>query len=112
MSAKIDVLSFNPGEVATKLIYKDKSQAGGSIIPVEKAVDCCFRDVGLTDVTYGAFVHEMGGWNFGNMPQWLLASVAAGTTKENIDEHVKKETDAFEKAKVARADQEGTTTQA
>lgn len=59
MGHKIDLLSFNPAEVATKLIFKDKSQAGGTIVTVDKAVKSCFRDMGHTDVTFGAFSHEI-----------------------------------------------------
>ena len=76
LGKSIDVMSYNPAEVATKLVFKDKSQAGGAVITVEKAVETCFRDVGHTDVTYGAFMHELSGWNFKNFPQWMLAAVA------------------------------------
>jgi len=58
MGHKIDIMSFNPAEVATKLIMKDKSQVGGGTVSVEDAVKCCFRDVGHTDKTYGTFSHE------------------------------------------------------
>lgn len=62
MSHKIDIMSYNPGEVATKLIMKDKSQVGGGTVATDKAVKCCFRDCGHTDMTYGAFVHDYYSW--------------------------------------------------
>lgn len=79
---KIDILSYNPAEVATKLIHKDKSQEGGATISVQKAVETCFRDVGYTDISYGAFIHEYSAWNFTNMPQSMMVGMAQGIKKE------------------------------
>lgn len=107
LAKKIDVMSFNPGEVATKLIYKDKSQAGGSIISTEKAVECCFRDVGCTDVTPGAFKHELGLWNFANIPQWMLSAGAQSIKKDELEKHIDLEKANFEKARIERESREG-----
>lgn len=82
MGHKIDIMSFNPAEVATKLIMKDKSQVGGGTVSVEDAVKCCFRDVGHTDKTYGTFSHEFLAWFMGFISNKSLASRAKGTTKE------------------------------
>ena len=49
LAEKVDVMSYNPFGVATKLIKKDKSQAGGATITVEQAVEACFRDMGCND---------------------------------------------------------------
>lgn len=86
MSDKIDVLSFNPAEVATKLIKKDESQAGGATITVKAAVDCCFRDLGHTDVTYGAFNHEFQAWMINLYPKSMFAAMSKGVDKEKIKE--------------------------
>ena len=76
MGHKIDIMSFNPAEVATKLIMKDKSQVGGGIVSVEDAVKCCFRDVGHTDRTYGTFTHEFDAWFMGFISKGMMASMA------------------------------------
>ena len=59
MGKNIDVLSFNPAEVATKLIFRDESQASGATVTVAHAVKCCFRDCGHEDVTIGTFAHAV-----------------------------------------------------
>ena len=64
LSDNVDVMSFNPGEVTTKLVMKDESEAKGTLITVEKATSSCFRDLGYTDMTNGALVHEMNEFNF------------------------------------------------
>ena len=42
---RIDVLTYEPGEVATKMIKKDKADAT-TIMP-NTAIDVCFRDIGI-----------------------------------------------------------------
>ena len=64
MGKKIDVMSFNPAEVATKLIFKDKSQVGGTCVSCEVAVKSCLRDLGHEDVTVGTLNHEFQRWMF------------------------------------------------
>ena len=76
MCHKVDVVSFNPGGVATKLIMKEKSQVGGGVVSTEHAVKCLFRDCGHTDVTYGAFVHDYFSWSMANMPDWMWKGMA------------------------------------
>ena len=42
---RIDVLAYEPGEVATKMIKKDKEDAG-TIMP-DSAAEVCFRDISI-----------------------------------------------------------------
>ncbi len=53
---KIDVLSFQCGEVNTKLI--GTSRKGLSVISTSRATGGCLRDVGSTGLTYGSFIHD------------------------------------------------------
>ena len=53
---KIDVMSFNPGYVKTKLIDDVKSQEG--VLTCQKAVSKGFRDLGYEVISNGAFEHE------------------------------------------------------
>ena len=88
MGDRIDVLSFNPAEVATKLIFKDESQTGGTVVSVKNAVECCFRDLGHTDMTFGTFNHEFQGWMLFKYSDSTFAYVARETSKEQIGEHL------------------------
>lgn len=54
---KIDVLSYQPAGVATKMIGETKASMG-TIMP-SMAADVCFRDIGLRSMTRGAFRHEV-----------------------------------------------------
>ena len=99
LAEKVDVMSYNPFGVATKLIKKDKSQAGGATITVEQAVEACFRDMGCNDQTDGAFVHEMVGWLMINFPKWMIASSYKAMMDGMSPEAKKKMQDNYEKAK-------------
>ena len=57
LKGKVDVMSYQPGEVKTKMTARMKPNF--NFIDVDKAVSACFRDVGTTPRTYGAAVHEM-----------------------------------------------------
>ena len=56
---QIDVLAYNPSGVATKMAMKDKQDASWAVITPERAAEVCFRDLGKTPMTYGAFSHEL-----------------------------------------------------
>lgn len=62
---KIDVLSYNPGEVATKLVMREKHQTDAGAISVERASSSCFRDLGYSYYTNGAFRHELANYTMG-----------------------------------------------
>ena len=56
MKDKVDVMTVNPGYVATKLLAKDKiASSKPGLVSVEDCVDCTFRDIGYLDYTSGAF---------------------------------------------------------
>lgn len=107
---RIDIMSYNPSEIATKMIMKDKSQVGGGTISVETAVEVCFRDVGHTDITYGAFAHERQGWIIPMIPQSVMEGMARGTTDEALKEHTDKNMAVYEEAKNKRQGDELTST--
>jgi hypothetical protein len=102
MGDRIDIMSYNPAEIATKMIMKDKSQVGGGTISVETAVEVCFRDVGHTDITYGAFAHERTAWIIPMIPKFMMEGMARGTTDEALKEYLDKNKVAYEEAKSKR----------
>lgn len=57
LKGKIDVLSFECGEVKTKLL--GKSRSGITVITTDKATSGCLRDLGSYGLSYGAFIHEL-----------------------------------------------------
>lgn len=54
---KVDVISFQCGEVHTKLL--GSSRKGFSVISTERATGGSLRDLGSRSVTHGAFAHEV-----------------------------------------------------
>ena len=56
LNEKVDVLSYQAGEVATKMIRRTNKDSR-TILPNE-AADVCFRDLGYQRMTYGAARHD------------------------------------------------------
>jgi len=54
---KIDVMSYNPGFVISKLSGKRETSA--STISAFRSAEVCFRDLGCTYVTHGSLRHEL-----------------------------------------------------
>ena len=54
---KIDVLSYQPARIDTKIV--PRSQLDFTTISIERAAESCFRDLGCTPMTHGAFRHEL-----------------------------------------------------
>ena len=52
---KVDVISFECGEVSTKLLGK---RSGFGVITPKKATWGCLRDIGSFGMTNGSFTHE------------------------------------------------------
>ena len=57
---KVDVIVYEPGGVATKMIGVTESNTF-TILP-SMAADVCFRDIGIRQLTRGAFRHEFTRW--------------------------------------------------
>jgi short-subunit dehydrogenase len=53
---KVDVMSYQAGEVTTKLLKKSKTDS--RTITPEMAANCSFRDLGYQPLTYGASRHD------------------------------------------------------
>ena len=77
MKEYCDVLSFNPGLVATNLT---KMKKGNPVtITSDRAADVCFRDLGYSSETHGAFRHEI---DIGAvMPRFLMNKILFGLSK-------------------------------
>ena len=58
LKGKLDFLTFECGQVATKSNINDHSINPFSVNP-ERAVRGCLRDVGYTDHSFGPFVHDL-----------------------------------------------------
>ena len=63
---KIDCMSYQAGEVATKLLGRTKTDM--RTITVERSADVCFRDLGKMPMTRGSFRHEFSMLFMDNLP--------------------------------------------
>lgn len=77
--------------MATKMIFKDKSESGGTVVSVDKAVTTCFRDLGHGNQTHGALNHEIQAYVMSMMPTFILSGVGQGIKKEDVEEALRKE---------------------
>ena len=77
LEEKVDVMSFNPGGIATKLMKeisgKDVNGDPGIIEP-ELAVNTAFRDVGCNDYSNGATSHAIMAHILRNLPKMAWGS--------------------------------------
>lgn len=64
---KVDVLSWQCGEVSTKLL--GKSRKGFTVITTEKASKACLKSIGSRSLTYGPAVHE---FQMMITPSWVI----------------------------------------
>lgn len=60
----LDVLDYKPGDVTTNL---NKETNIFTAITAKRAADVCFRDLGYSYVTRGAFRHEFLSWILANL---------------------------------------------
>ena len=74
LRGKVDVLSYMAGETTTKMLGRDTTDM--HTVSAERAVQVCFRDLGHTPMTRGAFRHEVGGYWSSFFPlRWNQASI-------------------------------------
>ena len=61
LQGKVDVLSYEPAGVATKMLQGKKDKYKGDFITcsTDRAADVCVRDLGNTSATTGAFRHVL-----------------------------------------------------
>ena len=59
LKEKIDFLSYQAGEVTTKMIYRYKTDARTISTATNRAAQVCFRDLGCEQMTRGSFRHEV-----------------------------------------------------
>lgn len=57
LEGKVDVMSYQAGEVTTKMLKRYKTDS--RTITPERAAKCCFRDLGYMAMTRGSFRHDM-----------------------------------------------------
>lgn len=70
---KVDVMSYQPGGVATKMIDKAEQKKGTmDVIMPEMSATTCFRDLGIEQMTRGAFRHEYSAWFLGMLPRKMI----------------------------------------
>jgi short-subunit dehydrogenase len=63
---KVDVLSYQAGEVATKMLNRFKEDS--RTITPDRAAEACFRDLGYESMTRGSFRHDFGNWFISSLP--------------------------------------------
>ena len=67
---RIDVMTYQAGEVATKLLKKTKTDSRN--ITPEMASRCCLRDVGYQAMSRGSLRHEFSMLFIDRLPlQWI-----------------------------------------
>jgi short-subunit dehydrogenase len=66
LKGKVDVISYQAGEVTTKML-KRRNTDSRTITP-ERAADCSLRDLGSMPMTYGSFRHEVNMFMFSAVP--------------------------------------------
>lgn len=55
---KVDIMSYQPGLVATKMVGMHNDAPKYGAITPEHAAASCFRDLGIYPMTRGAYSHE------------------------------------------------------
>jgi len=82
---EVDVLSYEAGEVVTKMLPNKKGADSRTITP-DRAADVCFRDLGMQPLTRGSFRHEFWMLFMDNLPlywiQALFFKVSQGVIKK------------------------------
>jgi len=66
LKGRIDVLSYMAGETTTRMLGRNTTDC--HTISAERAVECCFRDLGSMPMTKGALRHEFGGYKSSFFP--------------------------------------------
>ena len=59
---KVDIKSYAPGYVATKLAKRSTKDLGFFTISPEKSAHVCFRDVGIESYSHGSIGHDFHAW--------------------------------------------------
>jgi short-subunit dehydrogenase len=75
LEAKIDVLAWEAGEVATKM---SKRKAGGFVLSVDSAVRGMFRDIGTERITNGALTHDLSSRIISMVPLYYVNKMFIG----------------------------------
>lgn len=76
LAGKADVIVYEPGGVATKMIRQADGQGDCVTIVPAMSADVCFRDIGIRQLTRGAYRHEVVAWMMEGFP--LGPTQAAG----------------------------------
>jgi len=72
LDGKVDVITFEPAGVATKMIGNTTNKTSMFTISAERAADTCFRDLGHQPMTHGAFRHYHISFYFDIIPtRWI-----------------------------------------
>ena len=85
---KVDVMSYCPGYVATKIVGSSGSDGGdifGAKVTPAGAAKYAFRDIGHTSKTHGSFVHEIL-YAFGSTYPWAFYNILF----KGVIDHAKK----------------------
>ena len=82
-------MAYNPSTVTTKLVLKDNKDASCSAITPEKAAEVCFRDLGNTPQTHGAFMHEVSAKTLHLIPRFAFKFMFKGVRDYFRDPSIK-----------------------
>ena len=86
LEGKVDVLSYRPGHVDTKMNPKEKSGDNEEdYITPERAAFVCLRDLGCMPMTYGDVKHERAAQAMRFVPSHYLRKAAYASLCEEYD---------------------------
>jgi hypothetical protein len=85
LRGKIDVISFECGEVSTKLLGNRK---GFGVITPPRATWGCLRDLGTFGVTNGAFRHE---FMMSIMPSFVMQYAVNAASRKVLERYRQKQ---------------------
>lgn len=69
---EIDVLAYCPHYVVTKMAARWQSEVNSKTISAEYAAEVCFRDLGISPISTGAFKHEKMTFEGSCMPASMI----------------------------------------
>lgn len=79
----VDIMSYEPANVATKMIGRNTTDV--TTISPERAADVMCRDIGYERVSNGVFMHEFTGWMMGCFSQPMVSKGNIKNAKKYLE---------------------------
>lgn len=75
---------YEPGGVATKMMGQENPKAEPGMLTPTVAAEVGFRDLGIRQLTRGAFVHEMAAWIGSSLPVRLVQAIGIKASTDHL----------------------------